>query len=48
MENTQRPAQFAKSVLPIFRRVERVSFNVLRAAGWVALGLALVGAVTGG
>lgn len=48
MENTQCPAQFAKGVLSILHRVERAAYNVLRAAGWVALGLALVGAVTGG
>ncbi len=48
MENTQRPAQFAKSVLPIFRRVERVSFNVLRALGLLVLACLLVGLATGG
>ncbi len=48
MENIQCPTQFAKGVLSILRRVERVSFNALRAAGWVVLALALLGTVSGG
>ncbi len=37
-----------KTISHHLHRVERVSFNALRTAGWVVLALALLGTVTGG
>ena len=44
--NPTRPT-FCSAVAPLLRRVERVSFNALRAAGLLVLALAVVGAAMG-
>jgi len=45
--NPTRPT-FCSAVAPIVHRVERTAYNILRAAGWVVLALALLGTVSGG
>lgn len=45
---TRQQTNFCSAVAPILHRIDRWSYHVLRAAGWVVLGLALAGAVTGG
>lgn len=44
--NPTRPT-FCSAVAPTLRRIDRISFNALRAAGAVVLALAVVGAAMG-
>ncbi|AVR87367.1 hypothetical protein [Thauera aromatica] len=39
---------FCSAVAPILHRIDRWSYHVLRAAGWVVLACLLVGLATGG
>lgn len=45
--NPTRPT-FCSAVAPILHRIDRWSYRVLRALGWVVIALAVAGAVIGG
>lgn len=45
---TRQQTNFCSVVAPLLHRIDRWSYRVLRALGWVVIALAVAGAVIGG